>query len=70
VSYKDVTKRHDQSFCETGVCTAPFVGRLIDKMVPWTATLLATMTLVAFQAVLTGAAGINIGAVIVSCFGV
>ncbi|KZT44476.1 MFS general substrate transporter [Sistotremastrum suecicum HHB10207 ss-3] len=53
-----------------GVATAPLVGRLIDRMVPWFATLIATLILIVFQCVLVGAAGINIAAVIIACFGI
>ncbi|KAF8480646.1 major facilitator superfamily domain-containing protein [Gautieria morchelliformis] len=52
-----------------GVATAPFVGRFIDTLVPWNASVLATFIMIVFQAVQTGAGGINIGAVIVACFG-
>ena len=52
-----------------GVAAAPLIGRLIDRMVPWCATLVAIGILFTFQSVLFGAAGINIGAVIVGCFG-
>jgi len=52
-----------------GVACAPLIGRMIDKMVPWFATLVATLILLIFQSVLVGAAGINIGAIIVACFG-
>jgi hypothetical protein len=52
-----------------GVCTAPVVGRLIDQTVPWFANLISIFIMILFQSILTGAAGINIGAVIVACFG-
>ena len=52
-----------------GVCTSPFVGRLIDKLVPWYATLIATFLQLGFQAVQTAGGGINIAAVIIACFG-
>lgn len=52
-----------------GVAVGPFIGRLIDRLVPWYAALVATMFLVVFQAVQTGAGGINIAAVIIACFG-
>ncbi|KAH7339637.1 major facilitator superfamily domain-containing protein [Rhizoctonia solani] len=52
-----------------GVMTAPLVGRFVDKLNGWTTTLLAIMVGIGFQAIYTGAAGLNIGAVVVSCFG-
>ncbi|KAI0051500.1 MFS general substrate transporter [Auriscalpium vulgare] len=52
-----------------GVMMAPLVGRLVDRLVPWHATLLSTIGLLLMQAVYTGAAGINIGAVIVVTLG-
>ena len=52
-----------------GVCTGPLVGRLIDRLVPWYATLVATFIQIMFQAIQTGAGGINISAVVIACFG-
>ncbi|KAF7982162.1 hypothetical protein HWV62_29925 [Athelia sp. TMB] len=52
-----------------GVLVGPFLGRLIDRLVPWYAALVATLFLLVFQGVQTGAGGISIGAVIVACFG-
>ncbi|KIJ41695.1 hypothetical protein M422DRAFT_229522 [Sphaerobolus stellatus SS14] len=52
-----------------GVMTAPFVGRFVDTLISWNASVLATFILLAFQAVQTAAGGINIGAVIVATFG-
>ncbi|KAI0090869.1 major facilitator superfamily domain-containing protein [Irpex rosettiformis] len=52
-----------------GVFAAPLVGRTIDHLVPWFATVIATIGLIIFQAIQTGAGGINIGAVVVVCFG-
>ncbi|CAE6357792.1 unnamed protein product [Rhizoctonia solani] len=52
-----------------GVMTAPLVGRFVDKLNGWTTTVIAIMGGIAFQAIYTGAAGINIGAVVVACFG-
>lgn len=52
-----------------GVSCGPFVGRLIDKLVPWYASLVAVLLLIVFQAIQVGAGGINIGAVIISTFG-
>jgi Na+/proline symporter len=52
-----------------GVAVGPFIGRLVDHLVPWYATLIATVCQLIFQGVQTGAGGINIAAVIISCFG-
>ncbi|KAG2341591.1 MFS general substrate transporter [Suillus weaverae] len=52
-----------------GVITVPFFGRLLDRIVPWWSAIVSTLLLLVFQAVQTGAGGINIAAVIISCFG-
>ena len=52
-----------------GVATGPFLGRLIDHLIPWYTALLATLLQLVFQAVQTGAGGIHIAAVILACFG-
>ncbi|KAH0832294.1 major facilitator superfamily domain-containing protein [Lanmaoa asiatica] len=52
-----------------GVMIVPLMGRVIDRMAPWHIALVATLFLIAFQAVQTGAGGINVAAVIISCFG-
>ncbi|TCD65170.1 hypothetical protein EIP91_003026 [Steccherinum ochraceum] len=53
-----------------GVAMAPFVGRAADKLHPWSAATIASFVLVLFQAIQTGAGGINIAAVIIVCFGI
>ena len=53
-----------------GVLMAPVVGRLVDSLVPWLATVIATVALILFQAVQTGAGGVHIAAVIIVCFGI
>lgn len=53
-----------------GVAVVPFLGRLIDKLVPWYATMIASFGLLFFQAIETGAGGINVSAVIITCFGI
>lgn len=52
-----------------GVLLGPFAGRLIDNLIPWYATLVATFALLVFQAVQTAAGGINVSAVVIACFG-
>lgn len=51
-----------------GVMTAPFVGRLIDQLVPWVGILFALVILIVSQVVLAIGGGINIAAIIISCF--
>lgn len=53
-----------------GVAMAPFVGRIVDKLVPWYATLTGCFCLLIFQCIQTGAGGINIAAVVIVCFGI
>lgn len=52
-----------------GVLIGPFTGRLIDNLVPWYATLIATSALLVFQSVQTVGGGINVSAVVIACFG-
>lgn len=51
------------------VAFGPILGRVIDRLVPWYAALASTLLLIIFQAVQTGAGGINLGAVIVAILG-
>lgn len=53
-----------------GVAMAPLVGRTIDGLVPWFASIVATLALLVFQAIAVGADGVNIGAIVVVCFGI
>ena len=52
-----------------GVILGPFVGRGIDNLVPWYATLIAILMITLFQSVQTGAGDVNIAAVIIATFG-
>ena len=52
-----------------GVALGPFVGRGIDNLVPWYATLFAVVMITLFQAIQTGAGGINIAAVVIATIG-
>jgi hypothetical protein len=45
------------------------MGRLIDRLVPWYATLLAVVLLGVFNAVQMGAGGLSVAAVLVVAFG-
>ncbi|KAF9235647.1 major facilitator superfamily domain-containing protein [Melanogaster broomeanus] len=52
-----------------GVVVVPFMGRLVDKVPPWHVAIASTMLLIVFQAVQTAAGGINVAAVVITCFG-
>ncbi|KIK76440.1 hypothetical protein PAXRUDRAFT_18217 [Paxillus rubicundulus Ve08.2h10] len=52
-----------------GVLVGPLIGRVVDRLVPWYATLVAMIMLLAFQAVQAAAGGISVAAVIIVCFG-
>lgn len=52
-----------------GVAMGPLIGRTIDMLVPWYASLVGVMLLMVFQAIQTGAGGINIAAVIIATLG-
>ncbi|KAG6855524.1 hypothetical protein H0H87_001598 [Tephrocybe sp. NHM501043] len=52
-----------------GVAMGPFVGILIDKLIPWYASLISIVCLLCFQSVQTAAGGVNIAAVIIATLG-
>lgn len=52
-----------------GVSLTPLVGHLIDRLYSWHAVLLSTLGLTVFWAIQTGAAGVNVAAVVVACLG-
>ncbi|KAI0033888.1 major facilitator superfamily domain-containing protein, partial [Vararia minispora EC-137] len=52
-----------------GVLMAPVTGRTIDGLIPWYATLFATLALVGVQAIYVGAAGVNVAAVVIVTVG-
>jgi hypothetical protein len=53
-----------------GVSASPFIGRMIDRLgTPWYSSLLSTFLLIIFQAIETGAGGINVAAVVIVTFG-
>ena len=52
-----------------GVALGPFVGRSIDNLVPWYATLFAILMTILFQSVQTGAGDINVAAVVIATIG-
>ena len=53
-----------------GVILGPLVGRGIDNLVPWYATLFAILMITLFQSVQTGAGDINIAAVVIATIGI
>jgi hypothetical protein len=52
-----------------GVMMAPVTGRIIDGLVPWYASVCATLVLVCVQALYIGAAGVHVAAVILVTVG-
>ncbi|KAJ7776834.1 major facilitator superfamily domain-containing protein [Mycena maculata] len=52
-----------------GVACGPLVGRGIDRLVPWYASLVAVLALLCFQAIQTGAGDINVAAVVIAIMG-
>ena len=52
-----------------GVVLGPFVGRGIDSLVPWYATLFAILMAILFQSIQTGAGDINVAAVVIATIG-
>ena len=52
----------------TGVCTAPFVGKSIDRIVPWCGVVLGNLLLIISNLLLLGGAQTSVGFVIVAIF--
>ncbi|PPR02514.1 hypothetical protein CVT26_011997 [Gymnopilus dilepis] len=52
-----------------GVMMGPLIGRTIDRLVPWYASLFSIVNLIIFQAVQLGAGGINVAAVVIAVIG-
>ncbi|KAF8876288.1 major facilitator superfamily domain-containing protein [Gymnopilus junonius] len=52
-----------------GVMMGPLIGRTIDRLVPWYASLVSILNLIVFQAVQLGAGGINVAAVVIAVIG-
>ena len=52
-----------------GVALGPFVGRGIDSLVPWYASLFAILMIILFQSIQTGAGDINVAAVVIATIG-
>ncbi|KAK7692467.1 hypothetical protein QCA50_004092 [Cerrena zonata] len=53
-----------------GVCCAPLTGRLVDRLHPFYSVLISTLLLIAVWVLETGAGGITVAVVIITCFGV
>ena len=52
-----------------GVTLGPFVGRGIENLVPWYASLFGILMIMLFQSVQTGAGDINVAAVVIVTIG-
>ena len=52
-----------------GVAMAPIIGRTIDRLVPWSATLVATCALLCTFALQTAAVGLNVAVVVIVTIG-
>ena len=52
-----------------GVTLGPFVGRGIDNLVPWYASLFAILMIILFQSIQTGAGDINVAAIVIATIG-
>lgn len=52
-----------------GVALSPLTGRMVDRLVPWYATLVGIFGYMLSQAIQVGAGGINIAAVVIACIG-
>ena len=52
-----------------GVAMSPLAGRLIDRLVPWHASVICGIGLILSQAIQTGVGGINIAAVVIATLG-
>lgn len=53
----------------SGVSMTPFLGRFIDRLVPWYASLFSTLVLLATQGTYISAAGINVAAIVIATIG-
>ncbi|TBU43678.1 major facilitator superfamily domain-containing protein [Dichomitus squalens] len=52
-----------------GVAMAPLIGRTIDGLVPWSATLFAMIMLLITFSIQTAAVGLNVAVVVIVCIG-
>jgi hypothetical protein len=51
-----------------GVCTAPLVGRYIDRLIPWTGVLIGIFIQASGQIIVTGGGVVNVAAVVIPIF--
>ena len=52
-----------------GVLLGPFVGRGVDNLISWYASLFAILLIILFQSIQTGAGDINVAAVVIAIIG-
>ena len=52
-----------------GVAIIPFVGRFIDRLVPWYATLISAVILLATLGIYFGGADLNVAVVVITIIG-
>ena len=53
-----------------GVAAAPLVGKLVDGMTPWSASIISTLGLLVCYGIQLGAGGVSIAAVVVVTVGI
>ena len=52
-----------------GVAMAPIIGRTVDSLVPWSATLFGIIALIITFAIQTAAVGLSVAVVVIVCIG-
>ncbi|KAF7357362.1 putative transporter YgaY [Mycena sanguinolenta] len=52
-----------------GVACGPLVGRFVDKLIPWYASIVASIAATCFQAIQVGAGDVSVGAIVVVIMG-
>jgi predicted MFS family arabinose efflux permease len=50
----------------TGVCTAPFVGKSVDRIMPWSGVVLGNLLLIVANVLLLGGAQTNVAFIIIA----
>jgi len=53
-----------------GVALAPLVGHVVDGLVPWFASVIAVLAYIVTHAVMVGADGVSVAAVVIVCIGI
>jgi predicted MFS family arabinose efflux permease len=51
-----------------GVCTAPLIGRYVDRLIPWTGVLIGICIQMSGQVIVTSAGTISVAAVVIAIF--